>query len=63
MLGPGNRQAAIAALKAYPGQVQVGSGINETNCQEWIDHGAPHVIFHRLVFSKGKIDSERLKLN
>ena len=62
MLGPGNREAAIAALKAYPGRLQVGGGINETNCQEWLDHGASHVIITSAVFSKGQIDLERLKL-
>ena len=60
MLGPGNREAAIAAVKAYP--MQVGGGINETNCQEWLDYGASHVIITSAVFREGQIDLERLKL-
>ena len=62
MLGPGNTEAAIAALKAYPHQLQVGGGINESNCQEWIQqHGASHVIITSAVFRNGHVDWERLQ--
>ena len=37
MLGqPGNTGAAMAAIKAYPGHLQVGGGITDGNAREWI---------------------------
>ncbi|KAJ0118466.1 hypothetical protein J7T55_009249 [Diaporthe amygdali] len=50
MLGPGNTQAAREALAAWPGGLQVGGGINDTNAAEWIDAGA----------DKGKFSQPRL---
>jgi phosphoribosylformimino-5-aminoimidazole carboxamide ribotide isomerase len=61
MLGPGNQEAAESALTTYPGQLQIGGGINETNCQEWLDKGASHVIITSAVFQNGQIDLDRLK--
>lgn len=46
MLGPGNTEAARQALAAWPGGLQVGGGINETNAQEWIDAGGEKVFRH-----------------
>jgi phosphoribosylformimino-5-aminoimidazole carboxamide ribotide isomerase len=43
MLGPGNDQAAREALAAWPGGLQVGGGIKDTNAKEWIDAGADKV--------------------
>jgi len=43
MLGPGNDQAAREALAAWPGGLQVGGGIKDTNAKEWIDAGAEKV--------------------
>ncbi|KAK5251870.1 Enzyme that catalyzes the fourth step in the histidine pathway, partial [Exophiala xenobiotica] len=40
MLGPGNEAAAKEALAAWPGHLQVGGGITDTNAKEWIDAGA-----------------------
>ncbi len=61
MLGPGNTEAAQSALKAYPNHLQIGGGIDETNCQEWIDLGASHVIITSAVFKDGKVYWEKLK--
>lgn len=61
MLGPGNTDAARAALKAYPGGLQVGGGINSSNAKEWLDAGASHVIVTSHVFHNGQIDMERLR--
>jgi phosphoribosylformimino-5-aminoimidazole carboxamide ribotide isomerase len=61
MLGPGNTEAAKAALQAYPKGLQVGGGINDTNAQEWLDCGASHVIVTSHVFFNGQIDMERLQ--
>ena len=43
MLGPGNEAAARDALSAWPGKLQVGGGINETNAAHWIEVGAEKV--------------------
>ncbi|KAL1516023.1 hypothetical protein AB1Y20_002636 [Prymnesium parvum] len=60
MLGHGNEQAAKAALRAFPGGMQVGGGINPTNAAEYLDAGASHVIVTSYVFREGKLDEERL---
>ena len=61
MLGPGNREAARQALQAYPGQLQVGGGIDDTNCRAWLDAGASHVIVTSHVFHDGQIRMDRLR--
>jgi phosphoribosylformimino-5-aminoimidazole carboxamide ribotide isomerase len=61
MLGPGNEAAAKSALATYPGGLQVGGGINDTNAKEWLDAGASHVIVTSHVFSNGEIHLERLR--
>lgn len=43
MLGGGNDVAAREALKAWPGGLQVGGGINDKNAKEWVDAGAEKV--------------------
>lgn len=43
MLGPGNDEAARKALVAWPGGLQVGGGIRDTNAEQWIDAGAEKV--------------------
>ncbi len=59
-LGPGNTDAALSALKAYPGGLQVGGGITPSNAGLYLDAGASHIIVTSYVFSKGKIDLEKL---
>jgi len=60
MLGPGNEQAAINALSAYPGGLQIGGGITAENASFWLDAGASHVIVTSHVFHDGKLDTDRL---
>lgn len=60
MLGAGNEAAARAALKAYPGGLQIGGGVNATNAQSYLDDGASHVIVTSWVFQGGKVDWDRL---
>mmetsp|Transcript_80345 Transcript_80345/g.222225 ORF Transcript_80345/g.222225 Transcript_80345/m.222225 type:complete len:264 (-) Transcript_80345:132-923(-) len=62
MLGasPENREAAMAALRAYPGGLQVGGGVTAENALEFLDAGASHVIVTSYVFHGGAIDQERL---
>jgi len=60
MLGPGNEEAAIEALEAYPGGLQVGGGITPDNALEYLQKGASHVIVTSYVFRNGGLDQERL---
>ncbi len=60
MLGPGNEAAATEALRAWPGGLQVGGGINADNAATWLDRGASHVIVTSHVFHDGVLDEERL---
>jgi phosphoribosylformimino-5-aminoimidazole carboxamide ribotide isomerase len=60
MLGPGNDSEARAALRAYPGGLQIGGGVNLDNARGWLDAGASHVIVTSWVFRAGQIDWERL---
>src|ERR1700688_54667 len=43
MLGPSNEAAGRAALKAYPGGMQIGGGINLTNAASYLSDGASDV--------------------
>lgn len=52
---------AIAALRTYPGGLQVGGGINADNAREYLDAGASHVIVTSYVFYDGRIDYKRLE--
>ncbi|KAF7804292.1 1-(5-phosphoribosyl)-5-[(5-phosphoribosylamino)methylideneamino] imidazole-4-carboxamide isomerase, chloroplastic [Senna tora] len=63
MLGadPLSKDAALEALHAYPGGLQVGGGINSDNCLSYIDEGASHVIVTSYVFNNGQMDLGRLK--
>jgi len=61
MLGKGNTAAAIDALRAYPGGLQVGGGITPENAGRFLDAGASHVIITSYVFSNGHIQWERLE--
>jgi phosphoribosylformimino-5-aminoimidazole carboxamide ribotide isomerase len=60
MLGAGNEAAGRAALKAYPGGMQIGGGINLENARSYLDDGASHVIVTSWVFQDGKVNRERL---
>jgi phosphoribosylformimino-5-aminoimidazole carboxamide ribotide isomerase len=61
MLGPGNEDAAREALRAYPGGLHIGGGINLDNAQGWLEAGASHVIVTSWVFRDGRLDSDRLR--
>jgi len=60
MLGPGNEAAGRAALKAYPGGMQIGGGISLDNAAGYLGDGASHVIVTSWVFQGGKVNWERL---
>lgn len=60
-LGPGNDAAALEALSAWPGGMQIGGGISADNGAWWLDRGASHVIVTSYVFRDGMIDEARLR--
>ncbi|MGB0992656.1 MAG: phosphoribosylformimino-5-aminoimidazole carboxamide ribotide isomerase [Akkermansiaceae bacterium] len=61
-LGPGNKEAANAALKAWQGGLQIGGGINADNAAEWLAAGASHVIVTSWLFDQeGKFLEENLR--
>jgi len=61
MLGPGNEEPGRAALRAYPGGLQIGGGITAKNASSYLDEGASHVIITSWVFQGGTLDVERLR--
>lgn len=61
MLGPGNEAAALDALRAWPGGLQLGGGITLDNAARWLEQGASHVIVTSHVFHNGLLDEERLR--
>ncbi|XP_059646683.1 1-(5-phosphoribosyl)-5-[(5-phosphoribosylamino)methylideneamino] imidazole-4-carboxamide isomerase, chloroplastic [Cornus florida] len=58
---PLSKSAAIEALRAYPGGLQVGGGVNSENALSYIEEGASHVIITSYVFNNGQMDLGRLK--
>ncbi|MCR5508139.1 MAG: phosphoribosylformimino-5-aminoimidazole carboxamide ribotide isomerase [Lachnospiraceae bacterium] len=54
------RSEAVSALKAWPGGLQAGGGINAGNAASFIEAGASHVIVTSYVFRDGRIDMDRL---
>ena len=54
------KRQALAALKAYPGGLQIGGGITPENAGEYLEAGASHVIVTSYVFKDGQIQYDRL---
>lgn len=52
-LGPGNEEAARAALAAWPGGLQIGGGVNLQNAADWLEAGAAKVIVTSWLFDGG----------
>jgi phosphoribosylformimino-5-aminoimidazole carboxamide ribotide isomerase len=61
MLGPGNEAEALAALRAYPGGLQIGGGVTPENAATYLEAGASHVIVTSYVFRDGRLDRARLR--
>ena len=59
-LGPGNKAAACAALRAYPDGLQIGGGIHADNAFEFIEAGASHVIVTSWIFEGPILRRDRL---
>ncbi len=60
-LGAGNHDAALAALAAFPGGMQMGGGVTLENAQTYLAAGASHVIVTSYVFRDGRVDLARLE--
>jgi phosphoribosylformimino-5-aminoimidazole carboxamide ribotide isomerase len=54
------KKQAEAALREWPGGLQVGGGITPDNAAKFLDAGASHVIVTSYVFRDGHIDRQRL---
>lgn len=59
-LGPGNEEAARSALKAFPGGLQFGGGLNADNGALWLEAGAAALIFTSFLFEKDVFSQKRL---
>ncbi|MEO1855824.1 MAG: phosphoribosylformimino-5-aminoimidazole carboxamide ribotide isomerase [Rubritalea sp.] len=61
-LGPGNREAALSSLAAWPGGLQLGGAVTIGNAAEWIEAGASQVIVTSWLFDQdGTFRMDRLK--
>jgi phosphoribosylformimino-5-aminoimidazole carboxamide ribotide isomerase len=60
-LGPGNDDAARAALAAWPGELHLGGGIDIGNAAAWLDAGAGKVIVTSWLFPDARFAPERLE--
>ncbi|MUT64566.1 phosphoribosylformimino-5-aminoimidazole carboxamide ribotide isomerase [Paenibacillus sp. NEAU-GSW1] len=61
MLGGGNEEAALSALRAYPGGLQIGGGIKADNAAFYLEQGASHVIVTSSIFRDGELDWDSLR--
>jgi phosphoribosylformimino-5-aminoimidazole carboxamide ribotide isomerase len=59
-LGAGNDAAALEALGAFPGGMQLGGGVNLDNALQWLEAGASHVIVTSWIFREGRVEWDRL---
>lgn len=55
------RAQAFLALRAYPGGLQLGGGVNPNNAADYLNAGASHVIVTSYVFRDGCICWENLE--
>lgn len=60
-LGPLNDEVARRGLESWPGNIQVGGGINDLNAQDWLDHGASKVIITSYLFPDREFSAQRLR--
>jgi phosphoribosylformimino-5-aminoimidazole carboxamide ribotide isomerase len=61
MLGSGNAPEAFSALKAWPGGMQVGGGLDDSNALSFLEAGASHVIVTSWLFPGAAFSPERLR--
>ncbi len=56
------KTAAIEALAAYQGGMQVGGGIHDGNAKEFLDAGASHVIVTSYLFDGDVLSREKMQV-
>ncbi len=61
LLGPGNEEAALRALSAYPGGLQIGGGMHPGNAETYLKAGASHIIVTSYLFPGQDLDWGRLR--
>lgn len=61
MLGGGNEEAALSALREYPGGLQIGGGITADNAAQYLEAGASQVIVTSYIFRDGELNMDNLK--
>jgi phosphoribosylformimino-5-aminoimidazole carboxamide ribotide isomerase len=54
-------EAAMRAVSAFPGGLQVGGGVTAETAAPLLDAGASHVIVTSYVFRDGAVDRDRLR--
>ncbi|GIN71897.1 1-(5-phosphoribosyl)-5-[(5-phosphoribosylamino) methylideneamino] imidazole-4-carboxamide isomerase [Bacillus sp. J14TS2] len=60
MLGEGNKESAIKALKEYPFGLQLGGGITAENASFYLENKASHIIVTSYIFENGELNIDRL---
>lgn len=60
-LGPGNKDAVLKALNAWPNGLQFGGGVNHENAAEFLEAGASHLIVTSYLFEGGQLSSDRIE--
>ncbi|KAI8054275.1 Phosphoribosylformimino-5-aminoimidazole carboxamide ribotide isomerase [Syncephalis plumigaleata] len=60
-LGTGNEEAAVQALQAWPGGLQLGGQVTIDNARRWLDLGASKVIVTSWLFPNGQLSMDRLE--
>ncbi|SFE76462.1 1-(5-phosphoribosyl)-5-[(5-phosphoribosylamino)methylideneamino] imidazole-4-carboxamide isomerase [Paenibacillus catalpae] len=60
MLGGGNEEAALSALREYPGGLQIGGGITAENAAKYLEAGASQVIVTSYIFRDGELNMDNL---
>lgn len=60
-LGPGNEDAVLEALKAWPNGLQFGGGVNKNNAERYLSAGASHVIVTSALFEGDQFSFKKLE--
>eukprot|EP00920_Eleutheroschizon_duboscqi_P019742 GHVT01047403.1.p1 GENE.GHVT01047403.1~~GHVT01047403.1.p1 ORF type:complete len:392 (-),score=88.02 GHVT01047403.1:1510-2685(-) len=61
LLGNGNETAAVEALAAWPGALQVGGKVTPANAALWLERGAAKIIVTSWLFPGGRFDLKKLQ--
>ncbi|AEY96097.1 FADL121Wp [Eremothecium gossypii FDAG1] len=60
-LGQSNDEAALMALQAAPGFLQLGGGVTKDNCQYWLQWASKVIVTSALFDSDGRFQLQRLR--